>query len=84
MATKSKAFRSRSTDQICQGDIFKNVKYSYIDSEDGESVNIVEYEFPLALIISQACDVIAMEDYSGRAKLTFKCREFAATPSRKR
>ena len=62
MATKSKAFRSRSTDQICQGDIFKNVKYSYIDSEDGESVNIVEYEFPLALIISQACDVIAMED----------------------
>lgn len=24
------------------------------------------------------------EDYSGRAKLTFKCREFAATPSRKR
>ena len=22
--------------------------------------------------------------YSGRAKLTFKCREFAATPSRKR
>ena len=51
MATKSKAFRSRSTDQICQGDIFKNVKYSYIDSEDGESVNIVEYEFPLALII---------------------------------
>ena len=62
MATKSKAFRSRSTDQICQGDVFKNVKYSYIDSEDGESVNIVEYEFPLALIISQACDVIAMED----------------------
>ena len=23
-------------------------------------------------------------EYSGRAKLTFKCREFAATPSRKR
>lgn len=62
MATKSKAFRSKLTDQICQGDIFKNVKYSYIDSEDSESVNIVEYEFPLAIIISQACDVIAMED----------------------
>lgn len=62
MATKSKAFQSKLTDQICQGDIFKNVKYSYIDSEDNESVNIVEYEFPLALIISQACDVIAMED----------------------
>ena len=24
------------------------------------------------------------QKYSGRAKLTFKCREFAATPSRKR
>ena len=28
--------------------------------------------------------VIKAPDYSGRAKLTFKCREFAATPSRKR
>lgn len=62
MATNSKAYQSKASDQICQGDIFKNVKYSYIDSEDSESVTIVEYEFPLALIISQACDVIAMED----------------------
>lgn len=62
MATKSKAYQSKLLDPICQGNIYKNVKYSYIDSEDGESVNIVEYEFPLAIIISQACDVIAMED----------------------
>ncbi len=61
MATKSKAYRSELTDQICQGDIFCNVKYNYIDSEDNEGVNVVEYEFPLAIIISQACDVIAME-----------------------
>ena len=27
---------------------------------------------------------VVMDGYSGRAKLTFKCREFAATPSRKR
>lgn len=62
MATKSKAFKSKLTDQICQGDIFENVKYNYIVSEDDEGVNIVEYEFPLAIIISQACDVIAMEE----------------------
>lgn len=61
MATTSKAFRSQLTDPICQGDIFQNVKYNYIDSEDEEGVNIVEYEFPMAIIISQACDVIAME-----------------------
>lgn len=62
MATTSKAFKSHLADQICQGDIFQNVKYSYIDSEDDEGVNIVEYEFPMAIIISQACDVIAMEE----------------------
>ena len=62
MATTSKAFKSPPTDQVCQGDIFQNVKYSYIDSEDDEGVNIVEYEFPMAIIISQACDVIAMDE----------------------
>ena len=62
MATISKAFKCQQTDQICQGDIFQNVKYSYIDTEDDEGVNIVEYEFPMAIIVSQACDVIAMDD----------------------
>jgi len=62
MSTTSKALKSQLTDQICQGDIFQNVRYSYIDSEDDEGVNIVEFEFPMAIIISQACDVIAMEE----------------------
>ena len=45
MATKSKAYKSKLTDQICQGDIFCNVKYNYIESEDDEGVNVVEYEY---------------------------------------
>lgn len=61
MATISKAIKSQLADPICQGDVFRNVKYSYIDSEDDEGVNIVEFEFPMAIIISQACDVIAMD-----------------------
>lgn len=61
MATKSKAHKCQISDPVCQGDIFKNVKYSYIDSEDTEGVNIIEYEFPLAIVVSQACDVIAMD-----------------------
>lgn len=60
MSTKSKAIHINNEEAICQGDIFRNVKYSYIDSEDIESVDIIEYEFPLAVIISQACDTIAM------------------------
>ena len=62
MSTTSKAFKSQLTDQICQGDIFQNVRYNYIDSEDDEGVNVIEFEFPMVIIISQACDVIAMED----------------------
>lgn len=62
MSTTSKAFKSQLTDQICQGDIFQNVRYNYIDSEDDEGVNVIEFEFPMAIIISQACDAIAMED----------------------
>lgn len=62
MSTTSKAFKSQLTDQICQGDIFQNVRYNYIDSEDDEGVNVIEFEFPMAIIISQACDMIAMED----------------------
>ena len=62
MSTTSKAFKSQLTDKICQGDIFQNVRYNYIDSEDDEGVNIIEFEFPMAIIISQACYVIAMED----------------------
>lgn len=61
MSTISKAYKSHFDDPICQGDIFQNVKYSYIDSEDDEGVNIVEYEFPMAIIVSQACDVTAIE-----------------------
>lgn len=72
MATISKASRSKPDDIICQGDIYKSVRYSYIDSEDDEGVNIIEYEFPLAVIVSQACDVLAMEEIvkNGRGKPT--------------
>jgi len=62
MSTIAKATRSQECEEICQGDIFQNVRYSYIDEEDDEGVNIVEYEFPLAVVISQACDVIAMDN----------------------
>lgn len=62
MATRSKATIPELTTPIMQGDIYKDVRYSYIDSEDDSGVNVVEFEFPMAVIISQACDVIAMEE----------------------
>lgn len=60
MSTLSLATKPLIEDPVCQGDIFKNVKYSFIDSESDNDVEILEYEFPLAIVVSQACDVTAM------------------------
>lgn len=72
MSTTSIASIPAFDDTVCQGDIFKNVKYSYIDSESDDSVDVIEYEFPLAVVISQACDVVAMDEIvsSGKGKPT--------------
>jgi len=59
---KSKAIKCSMNDAICQGDVFKNVKYTYINSEDAEGIEIIELEFPYAIIISQACDVMYMSE----------------------
>ena len=60
MATISKAKKVTSDTNICQGDVFKDIRYAYIDSEDNDTVQIVEFVFPMAIIISQACDVNSM------------------------
>lgn len=62
MSTQSIVINPKASDSICQGDLFRNVKYNYIDAENDDSVDVVEYEFPLAIVISQACDVIAMDE----------------------
>lgn len=62
MATISKAVIVEAGLNLCQGDVFQNVRYSYINDEDDESVEIVEYTFPMAIIISQACDVNSMSE----------------------
>ena len=71
MATVSKANLCEVTTNICQGDVFRDVKYSYIDAEGDETVEIVEFTFPMAIIISQACDVNSMgemvTEQSGKA-----------------
>lgn len=60
MATISKTTPCNKNEPICQGDIFKNIKYAYIDNEDNEAVDIIELTFSHAIIISQGCDVISM------------------------
>lgn len=71
MATVSKANKIPVDINICQGDVFRDVRYIYIDSEDNDGVEVVEFKFPMAIIISQACDVNSMgemiSDQSGRA-----------------
>jgi len=66
MATTSLAKKTLTTDSLNQGDIFRNVKYSYIGGETDEYVDIIEYDFPLAVIVSQACDVTFMSQMQSK------------------
>lgn len=61
MATISRGCNVSLSVPVSQGDIFRHVKYSYIDKEMDNNVQVIEYEFPYAVVISQACDVISME-----------------------
>lgn len=70
MATTSVARIIAEKENICQGDVFKNVQYNYINGEDKDNVEIIEYTFPYAIIISQGCDVLSMgemvENHEGK------------------
>ena len=68
MPTRSKAHKPQFEEHVTQGDVFRNVRYNYIDSEDGGGVNVVEFEFPFAVVISQACDAIAMDNIIANKK----------------
>ena len=63
MASVSKAVIPGITQGVNQGDIFMDVSYSYIDSEDFESVEIFEFVFPYAIVVSQSCDVDFMNSF---------------------
>lgn len=62
MATISKAVYPKTSSNICQGDVFQDIRYTYIDSEDDDSVDVVAFTFPMAIVISQACDVNSMSE----------------------
>ena len=57
MSTTSLAHKASPSERICQGDIYRDVQYSYISADNEDSIEIIEYTFPLAVVISQACDV---------------------------
>lgn len=60
MSTISSVTIPNIDENICQGDIYKNVKYIFIDSENEKTYTMIEMTFPYAIIISQACDVVSM------------------------
>lgn len=60
MSTISKGVKCNQNDVVSQGDVYQNVHFNYIKSEDADGVNVIEYVFPYAIVVSQGCDVIAM------------------------
>lgn len=63
MSKVSKIYVPRLEDALMQGDIFTNVEYNYIVAENEDNVEVEELEFPMAIIISQACDVTWMDKF---------------------
>lgn len=61
MSTKAKANKPNLDDLICQGDIFQHVVYNYISKVEGDDVEVTQFEFPYAMVVSQSCDVIGMD-----------------------
>ena len=58
---------------VNQGDVFRDVRYAFIDSENDESIEIVEYTFPYAIVVSQSCDVCFMDEFeSSEEKVPLK------------
>jgi hypothetical protein len=68
MTTVASARYPSKEDSLCQGDIFKEISYTYIDSEDDEGINLIALEFPLSIVVSQACDVTFMSDLQKEKK----------------
>lgn len=68
MSTVSRAIECKKEDPVQQGDIFENVKYNYIESEDNDTVKVIQYEFPYAIVVSQGCDVISMSEMASTKK----------------
>jgi len=62
MSTLSIATINNLSNNIIQGDVFRDVSYCYIDKEDDDTVELVEFVFPMAIVVSQACDVNAMSE----------------------
>jgi hypothetical protein len=60
----TKIRKPKVEENLCQGDVFCEVKYIYIAKETDDTVEVVELVFPLAIIISQACDVDAISNLS--------------------
>ena len=62
MDKEVKVLKTNSNDLVCQGDIFKNVKYYFSVKEDNDGVDITELTFPYVVILSQSCDTYFMSD----------------------
>ena len=62
MGTICKTFEANATEPVYQGDIFREVSYIYKTTETDDYVDITEFVFPYAIVLSQSCDISAMSN----------------------
>ncbi len=63
MASVSIACYPEQQTGVRQGDIFCDVKYSFIENDEDEQIEVIEYTFPYAIVLSQSCDVLYMDQF---------------------
>lgn len=72
MATICKVTEPEIKEIINQGDIFRDVTYIYKTVEEGDRIIITEFTFPYSIVLSQSCDVYAMNQLMKTGGKTLK------------
>ncbi len=64
--TVTKTYKD-SSGEINQCDIYRDIEFIEYVKEDGDSIEVSKIVFPLAIVLTQACDL--QQDYNARKKI---------------
>ena len=64
--TVTKTYKD-SSGEINQCDIYRDIEFIEYVKEDGDSIEVSKIVFPLAIVLTQACDL--QQDHNARKKI---------------
>lgn len=67
----AKYYIPKIEDKILQGDIFKNISYTYSIKDNDKTIELIEFNFPKIIVLSQSCDTDYLCDlFNNNGKIT--------------